>query len=187
MTAVMGRMTTLEAMNEDLIRRVAMLEAQTATQPLLDGGRLPAMADITQLWIQVFHSPNLTAKERKTKGEWSLRLTIWVANKRVKREINVRLYPADQFYRQAMNRPQLPDTTNVWASALQYEADVLAGMLVATTQGKGRPFIDSQFCVLAGHLVDIPHIDLIIGDDTISLDAVRPSKGTSLWFFDWRP
>jgi hypothetical protein len=85
-----------------------------------------------------------------------------------------------------MNGPQLPDTTNVWASALQYEVDVLAGMLVATTQGKGRPFIDSQFCVLAGHLVGTPHIDLIIGDDIISLDAARRSKGTSHWFLDWR-
>jgi len=169
LAAVIDRITTLEAKNEDLIRRVSMLEAQSATQPRLDGGKLPPKSDITQLWVQVFHSPNLTAKERKTKGEWSLRLTVWVANMRVKREINVRLYPADQFYRQAMNRPQLPDTTHVWASALQYEVDVLAGMLVATTQGKGRPFIDSQFCVLAGHLVDTPHIDLIIGDDTISL------------------
>jgi hypothetical protein len=91
LAVVMDRMTSLEAMNEDLIRRVAMLEAQTATQPVLDGGKLPPKSDITQLWVQVFHSPNLTAKERKTKGGWSLRLTVWISNQRVKREINVRL------------------------------------------------------------------------------------------------
>jgi hypothetical protein len=56
LAAIMDRMTALEVVNEDLTRRVSMLEGQTAAQPVLDGGKLPAMADITQLWTQPISS-----------------------------------------------------------------------------------------------------------------------------------
>ena len=179
-SALTDRMIALE-------RRLTTLEALLAVQPILEGGKLPPKADITQLWCQVFHSPNLTPKERKTKGEWSLRLTIWINNKKVKREINVRLFPTDQFYRQAMNRPQVPKALDDWATVLRNETGMMAGMLVATTQGQGRPFIASQFCVLEDHLTDSPKVDLLIDGDLIIFEGARPSKGTSKWFFDWRP
>jgi hypothetical protein len=181
------RVAELEAANELLNRRLAAIETQMAMSPVLEGGRLPPKADITQLWCQVFHTTNLTAKQKKTKTEWSLRLTVWVNNKRVKREINVRLFPCDQFYRQVMHRNTLPKLTDEWATALQDYPTVLGGMLTAVTQGGGRPYIPSQFCVLSGHMSDDPEVDLIIDDDVIAFENLRLSAGTSKWFLDWHP
>jgi hypothetical protein len=185
LTAIEHRLAEVEAHNESLQRRVANLEYQLAATPTIIDGKLPSKADITQLWCQVFYTPDLSPKERKTKTEWSLRLTVWINGQRVKREINVRLFSTDRFYRQAMDRNSLPKITNEWATALQHEQDALAGMLTATTQGRGRPFIASQFCVLNGHLIGSPTVDLVIDSDVISFENVRPSKGTSKWFFDW--
>ena len=185
--AMNERIADLVAANELLNRRLAEIEAQLAITPMLEGGKLPPKADITQLWCQVFHTPNLTAKQKKTKTDWSLRLTVWVNGKRVRREINVRLFPCDQFYRQVMHRITLPKLTDEWATALQNESDKLAGMLTAFTQGRGRPYIPSQFCILSGYLDDNPTVDLVIDDDVILFENPRPSAGTSKWFFDWRP
>ena len=179
------RLGTLEASNADLQRRIAGLEMQLSITPMLDEGKLPPKADITQLWCQVFHSPDLTPKQRKTKTEWSLRLTVWVRYKRAKKEINVRLFPGHQFYRQVMARPTLPKTTDEWATALRDDDRVLAGMLTATTQGQGRPFIASQFCVLNGHLDETSEVDLVIDDDVIAFKTYRPAAGTAKWFLDW--
>ena len=51
----------------------------------------------------------------------------------------LRLYPADQFYRQVTSRNPLPKIADEWATALQDDQTVLAGMLTASTQGGGRP------------------------------------------------
>jgi hypothetical protein len=62
---------------------------------------------------------------------------------------------------------------------------VLAGMLSATTQRSGRPFIASQFCVLNGYLNETPEVCLIIDDDVIAFKTCRPAAGTAKWFLDW--
>jgi hypothetical protein len=185
LATALDRLAEIEAHNESLQRRVARLEHLLAASPTLEEGKLPAKADITQLWCQVFHTPDLSTKERRTKTEWSLRLTVWINGTRVKRELNVRLFSADRFYRQVAERNPLPKVADEWATALENDETVLAGMLTATTQGRGRPFIGSQFCVLSGYLDGTPRVDLVIDSDVISFETVRPSKGTSKWFLDW--
>jgi hypothetical protein len=64
----------LERLQSDVSRLLASIEMR----PHRIGGRLPALSDITQLKVQIFHTPDLPLKERKVKTEWTLRLTVWI-------------------------------------------------------------------------------------------------------------
>ena len=85
---LLDRFVELEESNKSLMRRVGRLEHLLASMPTMEDGKLPPKADISQLWCQIFYKPDLTAKQRKTKTVWSLRLTVWIRRQRVKREIN---------------------------------------------------------------------------------------------------
>src|ERR1700689_3507061 len=52
---------------EMLKKQVARLNSLVAARPTLEDAKFPDMASISAIWVQIFHSPNLTPKERKTK------------------------------------------------------------------------------------------------------------------------
>jgi hypothetical protein len=183
--AIMQHITVLE-------HRITTLEAQIAHQPvMLDGGKLPPMSIITRLECQIFHTPNLSANQRKAKTEWSLRLTVWIADKRAKPDINVRLFGGDRFYQQAMERNPLPETLSNFATKFRGDDTVLLGMLQVATKGHGSPYLADQFCLLRGHQIGAPQVAIVIGEDLLQLDTYRSAKGVkaghAIWYLDWRP
>ena len=86
--ALLTAQTTNQQMAlERLQGDVAGLLACVDMRPHLVGGRLPAVSEITQLRVQIFHTPGLSPAERKAKTEWSLRFTVWINGMRANEEI----------------------------------------------------------------------------------------------------
>ncbi len=195
-------------------QRIAMLTAQTTTQqmalerlqhdvgrllacvdmrPHLIGGRLPARSEITQLRVQIFHTPDLSLAERKAKTEWSLRLTVWVNGVRANEEIKgVQLYPGREFAQKvAKLRGDVPDLTRAYAeqTADRDPGDLLIGMLRAKTRGKGTPYISDQVCLLRHHLSDEPMVGIFIDGEVMEFQNFRPATGTKAghakWWDEW--
>ena len=195
-------------------QRIALLTAQTTNQqmalerlqsdvgrllesvdmrPRLLGGRLPALCEITQLKVQIFHTPVLSPVERKAKTEWSLRLTVWVNGVRAVEEIKgVQLHPGREFVQKvAKLRGDIPDKTKDFAeaSADYNPEELLIGMLRAKTTGKGTPYIADQVCMLCHHLSDSPVVTILIANEEVKLQNFRPAAGTkpgrAKWWDAW--
>jgi hypothetical protein len=179
----------LERLQSDVSRLLASIEMR----PHLIGGRLPALPEITQLKVQIFHTPDLSVKERKTKTEWTLRLTVWIDGLRAVEEIkSVRLYCGCRFAESVGGlRAEVPAATREFAECFANEdgEDLLVGMLQARTRGKGTPYIADQFCVLKNHLIDNPQVFVSIADKDIEISNFRPAAGTkqghAKWWGEW--
>jgi hypothetical protein len=181
--ALLTAQTTNQQMSmERLQSDVARLLACVDMRPHLIGGRLPALSEITQLKVQIFHTPDLSSDERKAKTEWSLRLTVWVNGARAVEEIKgVPLYPGREFVQKVANLDgDVPDKTKdlAQASADHDPDDLLIGMLRAKTRRKGRPYIADQVCLLLDHLSDRPMVGISIGDEDVEFRNFRPAAGT---------
>jgi uncharacterized coiled-coil protein SlyX len=195
-------------------QRIAMLTAQTTNQqmalerlqgdvagllacvdmrPRLIGGRLPALSEITQLRVQIFHTPGLSPAERKAKTEWSLRLTVWINGLRATEEIKgVQLYSGLEFAQKvAKFRGDVHDATKAYAeqTADRDPGDLLIGMLRAKTKGKGTPYISDQVCLLGHHLSDRPVVRISIGGEDVEFQNLRPATGRKAghakWWDEW--
>jgi hypothetical protein len=157
-----SQMTNQQMVLERVQSDVGGLMASAQLQPHLIGGRLPALSEITQLKVQIFHSPDLLPKDRKAKTEWSLRLTVWVNGMRAAEEIKgVQLFNCQQFADTvAALTGDVPDPTRFFAErfANTDSEEVLIGMLRAKTKRRGTPYIRDQFCVLHDHWTDSPTV-----------------------------
>jgi hypothetical protein len=179
----------LERLQSDVGRLLACVDMR----PHLIGGRLPALCEMTQLRVQIFHTPGLSPAERKAKTEWSLRLTAWVNGVRAAEEIKgVQLYPGREFAQKVANlRGDVPDQTKFFAQEAAYNdpEDLLIGMLRAKTRGKGTPYIADQVCLLRDHHSDSPMVAISIGNEDVVFQSFRPAAGTKLgrakWWDEW--
>jgi hypothetical protein len=179
----------LERLQGDVARLLACVDMR----PHLIGGRLPALSEMTQLRVQIFHTPHLSPAERKAKTEWSLRLTVWINGMRAAEEIKgVQLYSGPEFAQKvAKLRGDVPDATKVYAeqAADRDPGDLLIGMLRAKTRGKGTPYIADQVCLLGHHLSDRPVVRISIGGEALEFQNFRPATGTKAghakWWDEW--
>lgn len=193
----MALLTSREANQQMVLERlqsdVGGLLASAQMRPHLIGGRLPALAELTQLKAQIFHTPDLSPSERKGKTVWSLRLTVWINGLRAAEEIKgVQLYPSQEFARKVAGLGgDIPDLTNELAAYLADgdREDVLAGMLRAKTKRKGTPYIADQFCILRDYLTDAPQVIVSIGGDDVGISNFRPAAGSKAghakWWGEW--
>jgi hypothetical protein len=179
----------LERLQSDVSRLLASIEMR----PHLIGGRLPTLPEITQLKVQIFHTPDLPVKERKAKTEWTLRLTAWINGLRAVEEIkSVRLYSGRRFAQSVGDlKGEVPAGTQEFAERFANEDSegLLVGMLQGRTRGKGTPYIADQFCVLENHLIDNPQVFVSIADENIKISNFRPAAGTkqghAKWWGEW--
>ena len=192
--ALLTAQTTNQQMAlERLQGDVAGLLACVEMRPHLIGGRLPALSEMTQLRVQIFHTPNLSPAERKAKTEWSLRFTVWINGVRANEEIKgVPLYPGREFAQKVTKlRGDVPDLTKTYAeqAADLDPGDLLIGMLRAKTRGKGTPYISDQVCLLGDHLSDRPVVRILIGGEVLEFQNFRPATGTKAghakWWDEW--
>jgi hypothetical protein len=179
----------LERLQSDVGRLLACVDMR----PHLIAGRLPALSEMTQMRVQIFHTPDLSSAERKAKTEWSLRLTVWINGMRAAEEIKgVQLYPGREFAQKVANlRGDVPDLTKAYAeqSADRDPEDLLIGMLRAKTKGKGTPYIPDQLCLLRHHLSDRPVVGISICGEVLEFHNFRPAAGTKAgrakWWDEW--
>ena len=184
-----NQVMALERLQSD----VGRLSACVDMRPHLVGGRLPALSEMTQMRVQIFHTPDLPPTARKAKTVWSLRMTVWINGVRAVEEIKgVQLYSCREFAQKVANlRGEVPDRTKEFAE--QYGTsdpdDLLVGMLRAKTRGKGTPYIADQFCVLRHHLTQFPAVGVSIGGEIVKFEKFRPAAGTkegrAKWWDEW--
>jgi hypothetical protein len=186
---VTNQQMALERLQSDVDRLLASIDMR----PRLVGGRLPPLAEITQLKVQIFHSPSLPLKERKAKTEWSLRLTVWINGSRAMEEIKgVQLYSCQQFAEKVHGLVgDVPDLTREVAErfADDDQENMLIGMLRARTKGKGTPYIRDQLCLLRDYLSNTPQVIVSVGSENVGISNFRPAAGTRLghakWWGEW--
>ena len=106
------RIAALEAENADFRRKLGMYA-------MLECGQIPQVSDLTKIGCQIWYSPHLTAVQRRIKSVWSLRLTVSILHHRVMEEINVRLFPFQQFYKTASQPKNRTDALMQICDALQ--------------------------------------------------------------------
>jgi hypothetical protein len=168
-----SQVTNQQMLLERLQADVGGLMASTQLQPHLIGGRLPALPEVTQLKVQIFHSPDLLPKDRKAKTEWTLRLTVWINGLRAIEEIKcVQLYNCKQFADTVdALAGEVPDLTRTIAARFvnKHSDEALIGMLRAKTRGKGTPYVRDQFCILHDHGKDTPEVIISIGGEYIEV------------------
>jgi hypothetical protein len=89
----MSKVTNQDMALERLQSDVGKLLACVDMRPRLVGGRLPALSELTQMRVQIFHTPDQPPAARKAKTVWSLRITVWINGVRAVEEIKgVQLY-----------------------------------------------------------------------------------------------
>jgi hypothetical protein len=192
--ALLTAQLTNQAMRlERLQNDMGRLSACVDMRPHLVGGRLPALSELTQLRVQIFHTPDLLPTARKAKTVWSLRITVWINGVRAVEEIKgVPLYSCREFSQKVANlRGDVPNGTKEFAE--QYKdrdpEDTLVGMLRAKTRGKGTPYVADQFCVLLYHLTESPVVGISIGGETVTFQKFRAAAGTkegrAKWWDEW--
>jgi hypothetical protein len=176
----------MAAMQAQIDQLRADMNVLLAKQPFtLDGGKLPSRADMSRLECQIFHTPDLVADAKKRKTVWSLKLQVWAGTRRATTDVDVALYPGEQFYRAVMACTTVPKSLDELANAIQHNDDVLAGMLRGKTYKKGAPYITTQFCVLAGHLDGNPMVHVMADEQLIEFDGFRPGAGTKAGRAKW--
>jgi len=192
--ALLTAQTTNQQMALDRLQiDVGLLMAAVDMRPHLIDGRLPAKSEITQLKVQIFHSPDLPLNDRKAKTEWSLRLTVWINGLRAIEEIKgVQLYSGEQFSEKVAGLAgEVPEFTRDVAKRLADRDDrgILAGMLRAKTRGKGTPYIRDQFCILSDYLDNEPRVLVSLGGEEIWIKSFRPAAGMKAghakWWGEW--
>ena len=151
---------------------------------------MPPLEELTKLGLQIFHSPALGKKDRQSgKSEWSAKLTIYAPSRR-KTEPNIALFPGRRFYCQVMERNQPPEHTVQFASSIEEDETIWAGMMRRITKKQGNPFMPNLFLVLTGHLIDEPHAELHYDGNRLVFTGWRPAAGTrenkALWYAECR-
>jgi len=194
----------VESFRKEFDSKLAQLEMEQkefrrilGAHAVLDKGQFPHPATISKIGCQVWHSPDLTPIERRTKSPWSLRFTIFMHGERVKEEINIRLYPFDKFAKIAKRHP----TDKVIDLVEQIDRTgsgdrAWGGLVQGYTHGAGRPYVGAQAAFLVDHERDTsPEADkaficLVIGDTMLYFGPHRPAAGgkkSALWYSEWQP
>jgi hypothetical protein len=189
MSTVTNQDMALERLQSDVGKLLACVDMR----PRLLNGRLPALSELTQMRVQIFHTPDLPPAARKAKTVWSLRMTVWIHGVRAVEEIKgVQLYSCREFAQKVANlRGAVPCQTRKFAE--EYEDrdrdDMLVGMLRAKTRNRGTPYIADQFCVLLHYLTNSPEVGISIGGESVTLQKFRPAAGTkqgrAKWWDEW--
>jgi hypothetical protein len=201
--ALVGRDHEIDGLKADIAalrEENAGFRRKLGMYAMLEYGQIPQVSDPTKIGCQIFYSPWLTAEERRTKSIWSLRLSISILHHRVMEEINVRLFPFQQFAKMA-RKPQYQ--TDVCDTLLNYidkngfADEVWAGFVQSFTDGGGRPYVKEQVTVLRGHEMDISpnatqaQVSMLIGSEGLAFGVPRPATGKSdtsaLWYCAWKP
>ena len=187
------RIAALEAENADFRRKLGMYA-------MLECGQVPHVSDLTKIGCQIWYSPHLTAVQRRIKSVWSLRLTVSILHHRVMEEINVRLFPFQQFYKTASQPKNRTDALMQICDALQEgkrTGETWCGFVQAFTDGGGRPYVKEQVAILQDHEFDTAatatqaRVYLMLDSNLRKFTPPRPAAGKSdksaLWYCEWKP
>src|SRR3979411_1173618 len=187
------RIAALEAENADFRRKLGMYA-------MLECGQVPQVSDLTKIGCQIWHSPRRPAVQRRIKSVWSLRLTVSILHHRVMEEINVRLFPFQQFYKTANQPKNRTDPLMQICDALQEgkrTVETWCGFVQAFTDGGGRPYVKEQVAILQDHEFDTAatatqaRVYLILGSNPPKFTPPGPAAGKSdksaLWYCEWKP
>jgi hypothetical protein len=182
------RIAALEAENADFRRKLGMYA-------MLECGQIPQVSDLTKIGCQIWYSPHLTAVQRRIKSVWSLRLTVSILHHRVMEEINVRLFPFQQFYKTASLPKNRTNALMQICDALQEgkrTGETWCGFVQAFTDGGGRPYVREQVAILQDHEFDTAvtatqtRVYLMLDSDLHRFSPPRPAAGKSnksaLWY-----
>jgi hypothetical protein len=162
-----------------------------------EGGELPANDLTTYLKCQVWYSPSLTKDEQKFKSIWSFRVSVEVRHHRLPEEINVRLFPIEQFYKTA-KKPALRTEPVIQACEYLLDhggQDAWAGFIQGFTRKKGRPYVKEQVGFIHGHQTDTSpaatqaRVSFMLDGKLHTFSNMRRSNGderSSLWWCEWR-
>jgi hypothetical protein len=164
-----------------------------------ESGELPHPdLGITYLKGQIWYSPWLTQAEQRTKGIWSLRLSVDVRHHRLPEEINVRLLPIKQFCKTA-KRPAMQTESVMGACEFLTENasdNAYAGYVQGFTRKKGRPYVKDQAAFLVhadedtSSMATQARLTLILYGRLYRFSDVRPANGnagSALWWCEWKP
>ena len=170
--------------------RIAELETmiRQGVAPVEDP-TMPPLDELVKLGLQIFHSPALNKKDRQSgKSEWSAKLTIYAPSRR-KAEPNIALFAGRRFYCQVMERNRPPEHTVQFASSIEEDENIWAGMMRRITKKQGSPFMPNLFLVLTGHLIDEPHAELHYDGNRLVFTGWRPAAGMkdnrARWYAEW--
>jgi hypothetical protein len=186
------KIESLQADNDEFRRKLGCYA-------MLEYGQAPHTSDMTYAKAQIWHSPHLTAVERRNKQIWSLRLTVDVMHHRVIEEINIGLYPFKKFCAMARKPryrtdPVLQECERIRETG--YGDDTWAGFIQSFTRGGGRPYTKEQAAFLTDHERDVSpnaqqaRLHFLLAGEKLGFGIPRPSaggEGSSLWYVEWRP
>jgi len=176
----------LQAMSEqiaqqEILIRNLMLEPAVA-------GTFPAVAEIQNMQVQIWHRPDLTSKEKMGgRTPWSLKFEYW-HRERKQPVVNVALLPKDKLLR-------VLTTVDAPASYRDFANDMSPGMLGGVVRHKaivaGRPYKADQIAFISGHEISMEEVVvvLLVADQQIRFDnfglAGGESKTSAKWFSRW--
>lgn len=177
----------LRTANARLVEQMTALEAQLP--PKLENGTFPSFGRISRIECQIFHSPDLTPTDRRTKTEWSLRLSVWLGHRKANPEINVRLFPHDALVEKMIEKNGSAEIAAVIRKWGTEDDTMLAGMVQAFSQGKGRARVPSQIATLSGRLVEQPKVLLVLDEpndiNIVEFRDFAAGKGTKAGRARW--
>jgi hypothetical protein len=161
--------------------------AKLAAQDTLAQGLIPDLRDVSLLEIQIFHTPELTRKQRQGgHTEWSLRVRVSVAGRRIRQEVNTALYPGRVFAEQVFNAAaDIPATIEQHANEARVQPDVLYGMLKRLTSGAGTPRSRRHFVILSGYITDEPQVEIYVDEVCAKCTDFRPGAGSRRGHAKW--
>jgi hypothetical protein len=149
-------------------------------------GMFPDMGAVSLLEIQVWHTPELTTKQRQGgHTNWSLKIEVSANGRRVHKGIDVGLFDGSTFVKRARGLRDISSALEQALEAAQSDPDGLYGMVRALTQGNGRPFCGTQFCRLRGHHIDLPQVQVYVDDRTAKCSKFGPAKGSKAGHAKW--
>ena len=137
---------------------------------------VPALASISKVWCQVWHSPDLPKGDRN-KTEWGLTFEVFPDKGGKLRYDMKMLYPQKEFLRRYRKQPMSHDTMT-WVTGEHDLTDGrrghLLGMLRANVPNGGTPLQPNQIAILRGHANDKPHVHLVIEGQPICITEFYP-------------
>ena len=192
------RLTRVEEQSRLLLGENDYLKAEVArltAQDTLAQGLLPDLHHVSLLEVQIFHTPELTKKQKQGRHtHWSLRIRVSVAGRRIKQEVNVSLYPGPEFAEQVFGTAaDIPITIEQYANEgrIANDPDVLYGMCKLLTSGSGTPRSRRHFAILRGHTYDEPEVEIFVDDISVRCTAFRPGagrrQGHAKWYGQCKP
>src|SRR5271166_6341694 len=151
-------------------------------------GTFPPIHEIQNMQVQVWHKPELTAKERMGgRTQWSLRFEYWHRGAK-QPVINVALWPQKQMLKTLR---QIDAPANFIECADAMDDTMLGGVVRHKAIVAGRPYKADQVVFLSDFEGDAESVVmmLLIGDQEIAFENFRAAGGTSVrsakWFSRW--